>query len=475
MLAQKQLARLSVMILFATLDGFAAGGKARSAALGVVVSGGGPISIGHEVAPPSTVFFSGDVISTSATSKAVMSFRSGGSAILAEGSEVALAEDQDQTDIVLQHGTLIVHTRDVQPLRVGVLGSSVVVVGQTGFPALCRIASIGRTAAVFADRGRVEIHGAGAPVVLPAGKHLQLEAGQPIAAAGPPQAAGQKAGTVSNAIPNEVVQRQGQTAEIPLKLKDDVNWQDLVKTLKAGRVRMELLDGSVLNVGARSQMRIVKHDPQAQQTEAELTVGRLRAEVVKLTKSTGSFQVRTQTAVIGVVGTIFLIHATVKFTRVWSIDGPLRVSNAVSSVVGTATVNTGEFVTVPRGLPPGGVAKFSPANLHAEESHTALGPAPVQPGQVATVARVAANTGAKTAALGAQATGAVLAGAAVSKVGGAKDTLTATNTTLSSAVTQNNAAATAANNALNAATNLNVGTVNLTNSVSPSRPGCGCQ
>ena len=44
-----------------------------------------------------------------------------------------------------------------------------------------------------------------------------------------------------------------------------------------------LLDGSTLNVGARSEIRILKHDPRAQQTEIDLILGRVQANVQKIT------------------------------------------------------------------------------------------------------------------------------------------------------------------------------------------------
>jgi hypothetical protein len=117
------------------------------------------------------------------------------------------------------------------------------------------------------------------------------------------------AGKVTNAIPDEVVQHQGEGREMALRLNESVKWEDVIHTLRAGRVRIGLIDGSFLNIGARSVMRIIKHDAQTQQTQIELTVGHMRGEVIKLSKPAASFEVRTQTAVIGVVGTTFLVQA----------------------------------------------------------------------------------------------------------------------------------------------------------------------
>ena len=56
-------------------------------------------------------------------------------------------------------------------------------------------------------------------------------------------------------------------------VSDPVDLDDTIRTLKTGRVRIALLDGSFLNVGARATMRITKQDVQTQQTEVELTMG----------------------------------------------------------------------------------------------------------------------------------------------------------------------------------------------------------
>jgi len=142
-----------------------------------------------------------------------------------------------------------------------------------------------------------------------------------------PQVAGQPAGKVTNAIPQATVQHSAQTNQINLAVSDPVLWEDTVRTLGTGRVRIGLTDGSVLNVGVRSTMRIVKHDGQSQQTEIEMQLGKLRGQVVKMSKPGASFQVKTQTAVIGVVGTLLTITATPGNTHVICAEGKVNVKN----------------------------------------------------------------------------------------------------------------------------------------------------
>lgn len=472
---QRLLQILTAVLVLAGLNGFAAGGG-EAGALGSI-AGRGEVWVDNQPVPPGTALYGGDVISTGKASTALMSLLSGSSATITENSEVALSHGANPTNLNLRRGALLVRNPGPQATRVSVLGASVLVRGQDDFPAICRIAAAGRSAAVFADRGRVEIHGAGAPLILPPGKYVTLEAGKP-------PGAGQQAGRVSSAIPEEVVQRQGQTAEVPLKLSDGVNWQDMVKTLRTGRVRIELLDGSFLNVGARSVMKIVRHDAQTQQTQVELSLGRLRGEVVKLTKSGASFQVQTQTAVIGVVGTIFVILARPNLTRVFCIDGALSVRNINPVIAGAVTVRAGQFANVPRGFPPTAALQAPSGQIQNQVSQTNAGGPPGPAGAAAPTggAAGAASTVTNTATAGAGATTAALSGVALSKVGSANDTLTQADTALqsaqstsSAAASEANAAISAANAASAAATTVETGIQTVQPILSPSGPGCGCQ
>jgi len=182
------------------------------------------------------------------------------------------------------------------------------------------------------------------------------------------------AGKVTNAIPDEVVQHQGEGQEIALKLNESVNWEDVVRTLHMGRVRIALLDGSFVNIGVRSVMRITKHDAQTQQTQLELTLGHMRGEVIKLSKPAASFEVQTQTAVIGVVGTTFLVQALPDRSEVYCIKGMVSVRNIDPAIAGAITLHPGEFTTVIRGRAPTKPAPASGTQIQEETNLTKIGP-----------------------------------------------------------------------------------------------------
>src|SRR5579872_7036174 len=105
-----------------------------------------------------------------------------------------------------------------------------------------------------------------------------------------------------------------------LKLRDEL------QTDKAGRLRVNLRDGSILSLGSNSHLRVVVHNAVAQQTTLELLYGRLRSQVVKLTQPNSRFEVRTPTAVAGVIGTDFVIIATADRTTVIVFSGIVQVT-----------------------------------------------------------------------------------------------------------------------------------------------------
>jgi ferric-dicitrate binding protein FerR (iron transport regulator) len=481
-----RLSKLVSVLILANIYAFAAGPPDASQAMGYIATRGS-VLIDKQPAPTGTAIYAGDVITTGQASGAILNLRSRTAATLSENSEVALPAGTPSGHLTLRSGSVLVRSEAGQTSRVTVAGSSVLIGGEEGYPALCRIALVGGQGVVSAERGRVEVRGRGAQFIVPPGKSARLQAGSP-------QAAGQPAGKVSNLIPDAARQQQGQGPETTLRLSDGVNWEDVVHTLRNGRVRIALLDGSFLNVGARSQMRITKHDPQSQQTEVELKLGHLRGEVVKLTKAGSSFQVKTQTAVIGVVGTVFTVNALANSTQVSSIDGQVTVSNINPAIQGRMQLNAGQSTNVPATGPPSPPTGLSTANALQEVSQTSAGetvtPQVTQALQslgatqaeiASTVAQVTTTTavqggllGAQVAAAGASGASAVTAGVAVSRTGDARNSATQAQQTLNDAASAAQDASSAATDAANTATAVDTAVQTVIETLSPSAPGCGC-
>jgi hypothetical protein len=140
-----------------------------------------------------------------------------------------------------------------------------------------------------------------------------------------PQAGGQKAGEVARMIPAVSIARGSKT--LNASVKSVVEWQDLVNTKTDGRARIALEDGSVLNVGSDSSIKIVKHDAGAQQTDLELAYGKLRTQAQKIAKPGGKFEVHTAAGVAGVVGTDFYVAYENNVMNVVAYEGFVRVCN----------------------------------------------------------------------------------------------------------------------------------------------------
>jgi len=161
-----------------------------------------------------------------------------------------------------------------------------------------------------------------------------------------PQGAGQRAGEVSRLIPAVSIARGSKS--ITASPRSVVNWQDLVNTQVNARARIALDDGSVLNVGSESSMKIVKHDAGAQQTELELTYGKLRTQAQKIAKPDGKFEVRTPAGVAGVVGTDFFVgyDVTTNVMNVIAFEGLVKVCNQAGVCV---LLKAGQMTSVRNG------------------------------------------------------------------------------------------------------------------------------
>ena len=159
--------------------------------------------------------------------------------------------------------------------------------------------------------------------------------------------ANQQAGKFSAVIPLVNINRASQ--QLPAANHMPLFWGDSVNTGKLARARVTLDDGSILNVGSESILNIVKHDAGTQQTELELTFGRVRASAVKLTKPGASFKIRTPTGVAGVVGTDFFLAFEDFITRLVVFEGSVQFCNLAGVC---ATVGAGMMSVIRGNNPP---------------------------------------------------------------------------------------------------------------------------
>src|SRR6201993_931947 len=172
-----------------------------------------------------------------------------------------------------------------------------------------------------------------------------------------PDAAGNRAGEVSRVIPAVNITRGAKS--LSASAKTPVDWQDVLNTQASGRARVSLDDGSVLNVGSDSSVKVVKHDAGAQQTDLEVTVGKIRSQAQKISQPNGKFEVHTPSGVAGVVGTDFYVGYENNVMTVIVFDGVVKVCNLAGVCV---AVKAGQITTVRNG-DSNGPAAPSQANL----------------------------------------------------------------------------------------------------------------
>jgi len=183
----------------------------------------------------------------------------------------------------------------------------------------------------------------------------------------------QPAGEVKALIP--AASRNAQ----PVKVKDSLEWNDLLKTDAQGRLRAGLTDGSILSLGSNSELRVVQSDAASQQTSIEVNYGKLRNQVVKITKPDGKYEVKTPNAVIGVIGTDFYVAYADNQTTVICYVGTVTVTpgagakaikgdNTTPGSTNSVTLTAGQMVVIGTELPPGGYQASSTPPAIAEAS-----------------------------------------------------------------------------------------------------------
>ena len=351
----------------------------------------GSVSVGTARVSSGTTVLPGDVITTGESASAWVRFRSPASTVLLADTQVALETSDVAPSFLLRHGTVVVDEKVVDPVHVGVPGGFVLVKGDAQFGGECEVAALGDGVTVVVKRGSAEIHGQGEPVIVHTGQSARLEAG--------PQGSPQVAGKINRVIPQGQIQREGSPQELPLQLNEVIDWNDLVRTLQVGRAQIMLLDGSTLNVGARSSIRVLKHDPQAQQTQIEVTVGRVRADVQKITTPGGKFQLTTKSAVIGTLDTSFVMDTDEHQTRVCGVDGITTVKSSDPNIPKTVQLRKGECAVILFGGAPSDpvLAPGEMASLLSATNIAAAGAGLGTAGTVGLAAGLAAGAGAAIA------------------------------------------------------------------------------
>jgi hypothetical protein len=289
---------------------------------------------------PGATIFPGDVVELGAASSAALQF----------GNDLVLAAPL--TKLVVESGGVGLRSGRVQ-IRLNGADSFAVsgpffrvnVAPSGGAPGSVEIRADATHALVSAVTGIADLMATGSDVLyrLHAGDVATLDAASRDAAAG--QAASvPAAGQVSRLLPDVQIGRA--SLQMVAAISTPVYWNDELRSGSTGRAHITLNDGSLLNLGSNSALRVLQHDAQAQQTTLDLAIGRMRGQVLKLSRPGAKFEIRTPAGVAGLVGTDFYLLATPDYTELIVFEG--AVSFTAFSGGQATTVTSGMKLLISR-------------------------------------------------------------------------------------------------------------------------------
>ncbi len=356
-------------------------------------------TLGGLTIPGSEVIYDGDLLATSEGGSALVLLKAGISVRIPEKSSVRFVRKGEQVRAELISGALVAESTGNPTLSVATPHYQFAS-AQVGKCRYLIQLSNEQTTVAAALNGSVIVRSdtAKASYILPEGKYAAMPAsaagvpGQAAAASASPDA--RHAATVHQVAPGSFVQRQGQGAETALKGDDGIDVGDIVTTRENGRLQMVLSDGSQINVGSGSTVKVTTYQPVGHHTQVELNPGRLRVWQVPVGGPTSSWTLQTSTSAADLLGTEVIVEAQPDETTVYCLDGMTSVRNADSAVSGHVILHAGQFTTVKRGAAP---AEPQPTNspvLLSQMEQTEVGPPePGGPGQVASSSGVAWHIG----------------------------------------------------------------------------------
>jgi ferric-dicitrate binding protein FerR (iron transport regulator) len=344
-------------------------------------------SLGGVPVPGSIVIFDSDLLSTSTGGNALVELHSGTIVQMAENSSVRFVRDGEIVRVDLISGAVVSEGVGKADIVMTTPKYQFAPAQDESYRYLVQL-SKEQAIVAAAMKGNVIVkpRKTNARYVLHEGSYAAIPAtavgvpGQSGGTGGRPEAG--HAGTVLNVIQDSVVQRQGRGVETVLKVGDAIDTGDIITTKQNGRLRVVLSDGSLLNIGPGSSLKIVRFELQPPQTQVELTSGRMRVRAVQPSQSSSSRTVQTPTAMVW-VGPDLIIEAHPNATTVLSIEGAAAVANIDPAITQHVIVSAGKFTDVAGGRAPSDPQSATNSVLQSQMDQTRVGlPEPGGPGAV---------------------------------------------------------------------------------------------
>jgi hypothetical protein len=164
------------------------------------------------------------------------------------------------------------------------------------------------------------------------------------------------------------VLRQGRFAAQPLAMHAAIFQEDLIQTDAASKIRIALVDDTVISLGPQSRLEMRQFVYAAGQptrtARLAVPVGLFRAIIKKLWPQSTT-EVITPTAIAAIRGTDFMGEVTAESTAIVVLEGTVIVSNVRATFRGLATLTEGLGVTVTADQPPPAPTRWSTARIEA--------------------------------------------------------------------------------------------------------------
>lgn len=159
------------------------------------------------------------------------------------------------------------------------------------------------------------------------------------------------------------IKHQGKEQMIKARKGSKIYLHDQIKTAKGAKVKISFINRSSLHLGENAHLIVNKilYESKGSKSNSlfKLLRGKIRAVVEKLGNRDSKFEIETKTAVVGVVGTEFIISAykyseeKQDITRVICCKGTVSLKNSDMGVAGNIYLNKLEETWVLTGEVPG--------------------------------------------------------------------------------------------------------------------------
>ena len=149
----------------------------------------------------------------------------------------------------------------------------------------------------------------------------------------------------------------GKAPAVPVKVQDEVQQGDAVRTKSLSRAQIRFVDDTVLTLAPESRVAIDEYVYDASKSQRQATVevfrGMVHFLVSKILQTEKpDFIMKTHTGVLGVRGTGWYAQLTPLSTDIYNEHGTTQVQNLFPEVPGIVTLTGLEFTRVGFNLPP---------------------------------------------------------------------------------------------------------------------------